>query len=34
VVNVMAAYQPAVRVCGTLHTRTTGWYAAMTLTTS
>jgi hypothetical protein len=26
VVSVMAAYQPVVRVCGTPHTRTTGWY--------
>jgi hypothetical protein len=31
VVNVMAAYQP---VYWLPHTRTTGWYAAITLTTS
>jgi hypothetical protein len=34
VVNVMAAYQPVVWVCGVPHNHTTGWYAAMTLTTS
>jgi hypothetical protein len=32
--NVMAAYQPFGRVCGGPHTRTRGWYAAMTLATS
>ena len=33
-VNVMAAYQPVVQACGSPHTCTTGWHAAITLTVS
>jgi hypothetical protein len=34
VVNVMAAYQPVAQACGAPHACATGWYAAITLTTS